>query len=170
MQNAEQYVLKKLDELKNSAITKQHWANPLAFPVLFNLQGTHVAGKATMTVSKQTQQIVLKKMSFNPKYLAEMTQAQIDNLIVHELAHFLCHLKYGNTVNAHGREWQAIMWSYGQNPKDYLPCIKEGYVYSCNCKKEIFLSTRRHNMIQLRKASYSCTKCNAILVYQNKKL
>lgn len=66
---------------------------------------------------------------FDPRYsyigihknlITSANQEFIDNLLRHELAHYLCHIKYPLGIQAHGEEFRELCRSYGWGAEVYL--------------------------------------------------
>ncbi|WP_434358533.1 SprT family zinc-dependent metalloprotease [Parasalinivibrio latis] len=125
--------------------------------ILFNQRG-----KAAGCARLQTWQL-----RFNPVLLRENTQAFLDEVVPHEVAHLITYACYGR-VKPHGREWQGIMYSvFGLEPKtthsfDVASVKGKTFLYRCQCS-EHELTVRRHNRIQRDQATYLCRKCHSPL-------
>lgn len=83
----------------------------------------------------------------------EARQSEVINTILHEIAHALTFIQYGNSVSAHGREWKRNCVKIGCKPEQYyegeeLNVPKGKYVYKCpHCEKEISFFREKKRMV-----------------------
>ncbi|WP_404346086.1 SprT-like domain-containing protein [Vreelandella venusta] len=109
-------------------------------------------------------------LRFNPVLLADNRQAFFDEVIPHEMAHWLVfHLANGTRLKPHGREWQAVMRDlFGLVPKvthrfDTQRSQPRPYRYECGCQTHCF-TARRHALV-VKGRRYRCRHCDQTLVY-----
>ncbi len=55
----------------------------------------------------------------NPVYLVKYREAFIDEVVTHEIAHYVVYTMYGNRGGGHGHPWQETMKLFGREPKQY---------------------------------------------------
>lgn len=55
----------------------------------------------------------LFQIGINRKLIYEARDQVIDNILRHELAHYLCFIKYGRTIDDHGLEYRDLCRTYG---------------------------------------------------------
>lgn len=109
-------------------------------------------------------------LRFNPVLLSDNRSAFFDEVIPHEMAHWLVfHLANGPRLKPHGREWQTVMRDlFGLAPKvthafDIQKSQSRPYVYQCGCQTH-HLTARRHTLV-LKGRLYRCRICAQTLVY-----
>lgn len=109
-------------------------------------------------------------LRFNPVLLSENRSAFFDHVIPHEMAHWLVfHLKDGQRLKPHGREWQAVMRDlFGLPPDvthrfDIKRAQRAPYRYACACRQHAF-TAQRHARAQGGQR-YRCRHCAQTLVY-----
>ena len=114
------------------------------------------------------------QLRFNPVLLNENRQHFIEQTVAHEVAHLLAHELFGPRVQAHGKEWQAIMVKVFGLPADRCHTYdtkrvsRQQWIYQCQCEgKTISLSTIRHNRAR-RGTVYQCTRCRSPLQFLHK--
>ncbi|GHB24885.1 hypothetical protein GCM10009038_24970 [Salinicola rhizosphaerae] len=111
-------------------------------------------------------------LRFNRTLLRENRQAFMDEIVPHEMAHWLVfHLEGGLRARPHGREWQTVMRSlYGLKPTtthrfDVSRASPMPYVYRCQCETRHRFSARRHAQAR-RGAQYRCRRCRGRLEFE----
>lgn len=109
-------------------------------------------------------------LRFNPVLLSENRSAFFDQVIPHEMAHWLVfHLQGGPRLKPHGREWQAVMRDlFGLAPDvthrfDIKRAQRAPYLYACACRQHAF-TAQRHALARGGR-QYCCRKCAQTLVY-----
>lgn len=109
-------------------------------------------------------------LRFNPVLLAGNRSAFFDEVIPHEMAHWLVfHLANGPRLKPHGREWQSVMRDlFGLAPKvthqfDIQQAQSRPYAYRCDCQIHYF-TKRRHSLV-VKGRRYRCRECDQTLVY-----
>ncbi len=109
-------------------------------------------------------------LRFNPILLNDNRQVFFDEVIPHEMAHWLVfHLAGGTRLKPHGREWQAVMRDlFGLVPKvthqlDIQRAQPRPYRYQCGCQIHRF-TARRHSLA-INGRRYRCRHCDQTLVY-----
>lgn len=128
--------------------------------IWFDLKGAS-AGQANMR---------RRGLRFNPVLLAENREAFFEEVIPHEMAHWLVfHLKNGSRMKPHGREWQTVMRQlFGVSPRvthrfDIGQAQYRPYRYQCGCQQHVF-TPQRHAQVN-RGRRYCCRNCAQTLVY-----
>jgi predicted SprT family Zn-dependent metalloprotease len=112
--------MKRLDDLKMKVWDRIHELNKkttviygVVIPnveVKYDLAGTRVAGMA-VTIVEQQKFI----MHLHEAALLEYSENYIEETVVHEFAHLVQDLVWGET-RSHGREWKNVMKSFGAKP------------------------------------------------------
>ncbi|MEC4768367.1 SprT-like domain-containing protein [Halomonas sp. CUBES01] len=109
-------------------------------------------------------------LRFNPVLMSENRRAFFDEVIPHEMAHWLVfHLENGPRLKPHGREWQAVMRDlFGLAPRvthrfDIARAQPAPYRYQCGCRQHQ-LTARRHALV-VKGRRYRCRHCAQTLVY-----
>ena len=109
-------------------------------------------------------------LRFNPVLLSANRQAFFDDVIPHEMAHWLVfHLHGGARLKPHGREWQTVMRDlFGLVPRtthrfDTKVAQPRPYAYRCGCQTHYF-TPRRHSLAA-KGRGYRCRHCGKVLVY-----
>jgi SprT protein len=87
-------------------------------------------------------------IALNPVLLMSQPEAFLDEVIPHEVAHWVCMAAHGD-VRPHGSEWVEVMGLLGvENPRPrYSFDVIEGrpFIYGCNCDgREHRVSTKAH--------------------------
>ncbi|WKE65138.1 SprT family zinc-dependent metalloprotease [Gallaecimonas kandeliae] len=100
-------------------------------------------------------------LRFNKALYQDNRQAFLDEVVPHEVAHWLAWQLHGSRIRPHGIEWQALMVElFGLAPKrthDFE--LKERtFTYHCRCRQHQ-LSVRRHNKVQRGDGQYQCRYC-----------
>ncbi|MDD0853303.1 DUF2786 domain-containing protein [Halobacteriovorax sp. GB3] len=75
----------------------------------------------------------LYQVAFNKTLMFNAKDSVLKDIIRHELAHFICHLIYKNTADAHGVEYRKICQSYGWGEEVYRAYMS---ISLANDKKE----------------------------------
>ncbi|PJX14977.1 metallopeptidase [Halomonas sp. 141] len=109
-------------------------------------------------------------LRFNPVLMAANRMAFFDEVIPHEMAHWLVfHLANGTRLKPHGREWQTVMRDlFGLEPRvthrfDIGQAQSRPYRYRCACQTHAF-TARRHALV-VKGQRYRCRHCHQTLVY-----
>ncbi|WP_252106279.1 MULTISPECIES: SprT-like domain-containing protein [unclassified Halomonas] len=107
-------------------------------------------------------------LRFNQALLLDNRQAYFDEVIPHEMAHWLVfHLENGPRLKPHGREWQTVMRElYWLVPRvthrfDIAHSQRRPYHYRCACQSHYFTGQRHAQTRRGRR--YACKKCGAAL-------
>ncbi len=147
---------------------QQHFGqtfNPI--DIRFDLRGR----SSGMYVLKQKQ----RYFRFNAFIFAKYFDDSLATTVPHEVAHYVSDILFGiKNIRPHGKEWQAIMYTLGVEPKvtgNYdlsgIPLKRQRrFAYLCGCMTHQ-LTTVRHNKIASGKAHYFCQKCNGPLSRQS---
>lgn len=108
-------------------------------------------------------------LRFNRTLLRENRQAFMDEIVPHEMAHWLVfHLEEGAQARPHGREWQTVMRKlYGLKPItthrfDVARASPAPYLYRCQCERPHRFTGRRHSLAS-KGTRYRCRVCRATL-------
>ncbi|SDN80838.1 SprT-like domain-containing protein [Vreelandella arcis] len=109
-------------------------------------------------------------LRFNSVLLNENRRAFFDEVIPHEMAHWLVfHLQDGTRLKPHGREWKTVMRDlFGLTPRvthrfDISRAQPAPYRYQCGCQQHQ-LTPRRHALV-VKGRRYRCRHCAQTLVY-----
>ncbi len=110
-------------------------------------------------------------LRFNRTLLHENRQAFMDEIVPHEMAHWLVfHLEEGPKARPHGREWQTVMRKlYGLKPVvthrfDIARASPSPYLYRCRCETLHRFTGRRHSQAS-KGTRYRCRHCRATLTF-----
>lgn len=122
-------------------------------------------GRAAGTAHLQKNEI-----RFNYFMYQQDSEAFINTVIPHEVAHIVVFQIYGNSVKPHGKEWQAVMIKvYGIKPDRThtfdTPPPKETYRYHCECQQHSF--TKQRHGRALRGTQYVCKYCKSTLRFMD---
>ncbi|KGQ71340.1 SprT family protein [Chelonobacter oris] len=108
------------------------------------------------------------EIRLNRTLLLENSDAFLQQVVPHELAHLLVYQIYGR-VKPHGKEWRFVMAQLFRLPADTchqfdIQNVQGNTVaYRCDCQTHQ-LSLRRHNNIVKNKVRYHCRLCKTLLV------
>ena len=115
------------------------------------------------------------QLRFNPVLLRENRTHFMEQTVAHEVAHLIAFELFGSTIQAHGKQWQAIMVKVLGLPADRCHTYDTGrtstkhWLYQCPCNDNpISLSTIRHNRSQ-KGTVYLCARCRGPLKFLRKK-
>ncbi|WP_246837722.1 SprT-like domain-containing protein [Salinicola sp. MH3R3-1] len=110
-------------------------------------------------------------LRFNWTLLRENRQAFMDEIVPHEMAHWLVfHLEEGARARPHGREWQTVMRQlYGLKPTvthrfDIARASPSPYLYRCRCEVLHRFTGRRHSQA-MKGSRYLCRHCRTTLTF-----
>ena len=115
-----------------------------------------------------------REIRYNSFIFSKYFDDNFNTTIPHEVAHYISDMLYGlKNIKPHGKEWKAIMQTFGANAAvtaDYdlsgIPLKKQSlYTYQCSCR-EHQLSAIRHNKIKQRRYKYYCNNCKQALNYK----
>ncbi|KAA0017515.1 metallopeptidase [Salinicola corii] len=113
-------------------------------------------------------------LRFNRTLLQGNRQAFIDEIVPHEMAHWLVfHLEEGARARPHGREWKTVMRNlYGLAPVvthrfDVARASPAPYLYRCRCETLHRFTGRRHSQA-LKGTRYRCRHCRAPLSFAHR--
>lgn len=108
------------------------------------------------------------EIRLNPVLLLENSEAFIEEVVPHELAHLLVWKHFGR-VAPHGKEWKWMMESVLGVPArrthqfELQSVRRNTFPYRCKCR-EHQLTVRRHNRVVRGEAVYRCVHCGEQLV------
>lgn len=115
-------------------------------------------------------------LRFNRTLLRENRQAFMDEIVPHEMAHWLVfHLEEGMRARPHGREWQTVMRKlYGLKPItthrfDIARSSPAPYLYRCRCETAHRFTGRRHSLVR-KGTRYRCRVCRATLRFDRQEM
>jgi SprT protein len=127
-------------------------------PIVFNLRGR----AAGMVQIRPPEPHVLR---INRDLFERFPDEIIDDTLGHEMAHVVVLLKWGRQTRPHGREWQAVMWSFDQEPKrcHQMETTKarqtKTHPAECGCGQITEVGVVRAKRIRTGAKSYRCTRC-----------
>jgi len=134
-------------------------------PVLFDLRGRS-AGMYRVRCGERV-------IRYNPYLLARYFDDGLAVTVPHEVSHYVTDRFHGlANVRPHGPEWRTVMAAFGADARatgrfdlSGIPLRQERrHPYRCDCNQHM-LTTRRHNRIINRRASYACRQCGTTLRY-----
>lgn len=108
------------------------------------------------------------EIRLNPVLLLENSEAFIEEVVPHELAHLLVWKHFGR-VAPHGKEWKWMMESVLGVPArrthqfELQSVRRNTFPYRCKCQ-EHQLTVRRHNRVVRGEGVYRCVHCGEQLV------
>lgn len=99
-------------------------------------------------------------LRFNRAMYLANHQAFIDEVVPHEVAHWLAWQLHGPRIQPHGHQWQGLMTGlFGLPAKRThdFDVQEQTFSYHCGCRQHQ-LTIRRHNKV-LRGERYLCRRC-----------
>lgn len=143
------------------------------FTIDYSLNSSKTLGRANHVQST---------MSLNEKILNEFGDLYIDEIVVHEFAHFVVKALYPFGMNSatrrrvmpHGKEFKKVCAVFGISGKSTTNLFSESKVleekkstlkrhpYHCGCRIHE-VSTRKHNLIQNKNRVRICKLCKGQL-------
>jgi SprT protein len=112
-----------------------------------------------------------RRIRYNPYLFSKYFEDNLSVTVPHEVAHYIADRMYGmRNIRPHGREWLAIMHTFGAEAKRTCNYDLEGipvrrqqrYSYQCGCRTH-HLTSRRHNKIIRDQVRYFCKVCGGVL-------
>lgn len=175
LQNLQRKVLSKIKELQT--ISQRKWDVSPEMKISYDLDSVRVLGTANW---------YKKAMRLNRYLLLEFGNLYIDEIVVHEYAHFVISARTQKgdfrQPKPHGREFKQVCSYFGIEGKastdmfsdskhikrksDKLKANKKVFLYSCGCPNYHELSSIRHNKIRRRQAKYCCNDCKQTLKFK----
>ena len=176
--NLQKRVLQRIKELQ--ATSELKWGVSPEMKISYNLTSVNTLGTANSY--KGT-------MRLNKHLLLEFGDVYIDEVVVHEYAHFVVDARrqdgqYYSRPAPHGREFKNVCRFFGivgkattnkfsnskflNEKRESLDAKKKVFYYECKCPGFRELTTIRHNKIQRGRASYSCGHCKTTLSFVKK--
>ncbi|UOD35322.1 SprT-like domain-containing protein [Deferribacteraceae bacterium V6Fe1] len=153
----EKLVKAKLDILEN-IVKDKFGLTLLGVKISYDLKGL----KAGLFNPKSDE------IKLNGKLCTEFPERMADEVLVHEVAHFVTNKVFKNS-KPHGSEWKHIAMLLGlDKPKathdmPVKPVRQfQRYKYKCRCGIHNITSVR-HKRIITKKAKYSCKRCGGLL-------
>jgi SprT protein len=134
-----------------------------AIDVVFDLRG-RAAGMYRIREQQRS-------IRYNPYIFAMYFNDNLDNTVVHEVAHYVADMLYGfRNIKPHGRQWQDVMRKLGAEPTvtchyDLGAMVQrrqQRFQYYCACMSHE-LSAARHYRVVRNRSNYVCNKCNTTL-------
>jgi len=111
----------------------------------------------------------LKKITLSKWYVELNEEDDVEDTILHEIAHALSFLRYGRDGKGHGRLWKNVCKEIGARPerlhKGILDYPDNHHKYSDTCGCDITYG--RHRISKKRK--YRCPKCGEPLFNSKEK-
>ena len=111
----------------------------------------------------------VKKITLSKWYVELNEEDDVEDTILHEIAHALSFLRYGTKGKGHGRLWKNVCKEIGARPerlhKGILEYPDNHYKYSDTCGCDI--TYQRHRI--RKNAKYRCPKCNEPLFNSTRK-
>jgi len=108
-----------------------------------------------------------KKITLSKWYVELNEEEDVEDTILHEIAHALTFLTYGREGKGHGVLWKRMCRKIGAKPntthQGVIEYPKNHYKYSSTCCGHTW---GKHRMSKGRR--YICPKCNRILVFKTK--
>lgn len=110
-----------------------------------------------------------KKITLSKWYVELNTEDDVEDTILHEIAHALSWIRYGREGKGHGKLWKKICREIGATPKRLhkgilkYPDNHYKYVDTCACGT----TYKRHRISKGRK--YRCPKCREPLFNSKEK-
>lgn len=106
-------------------------------------------------------------LRFNMTLYAEQPDTFLNEVVPHEMAHWVVHHVVPGRVRPHGVEWQQVMVRvFDRSPSvthrfDTSRASPAPYRYACDCRHHYFTRRRHHN--ERRGSRYRCRHCGAVL-------
>ena len=110
-----------------------------------------------------------RKITLSKWYVELNDEDDVEDTILHEIAHALSFMRYGDKGTGHGRLWKQVCREIGARPervhKGVLEYPDNHYKYSDTCGCDI--TYQRHRI--RKNAKYRCPKCNEPLFNSKRK-
>lgn len=142
-------------ELASRLFTKRFAAIPVNFALTGRAAGMYHVNRGSRFIR------------YNPYIFAKYFDDNLKNTVPHEVAHYIADVVFGiKNIKPHGKEWRAIMASFGVEAKASCHYNLSGipqrrhrrFQYHCRCR-DYEITTRRHNMIVRGERLYRCPLC-----------
>ena len=111
-----------------------------------------------------------KKIALSEWYVELNEEKDVEDTILHEIAHALSFIRYGTKGKGHGRLWKKVCKEIGATPERVHKGILEypdnhyKYVDTCGCD----ITYKRHRLSARR--TYRCPKCSQNLFVKKKNI
>ena len=111
----------------------------------------------------------VKKITLSKWYAELNNEDDVEDTILHEIAHALSFIRYGKNGKGHGWAWKKVCGEIGANPERVHKGILEypdnhhKYIDTCECG----ITYKRHRKSARRK--YRCPKCGEPLYNDKEK-
>jgi len=101
------------------------------------------------------------------KFYYEQAPNYLEEIIPHEIAHFVVRMMYKEHKKPHGKEWQEIMVAFGREPNRTCNCDVHGlpppvwkrYYYNCECGNILRFTRIVARRILKGQKSIACADC-----------
>jgi SprT protein len=117
-----------------------------------------------------------KQLRFNRKLAIDNEPEYMQNVIPHEVAHFVTKFKYGSSVSPHGKEWKKILIEVFRVPPKVrhhmdvskVKIVRRKYKYICAaCDGKEYLVGKTKHLAVLRGNVLYCPKCGGRIFFDN---
>lgn len=159
----------KVVELVNKAESVFGRALP-KYSLSFNLRG-RAAGQ--FRYERRLLKMSNCQLRFNMDLLERYQLDFIEEVVPHELAHFVAYSFYGARIKPHGVEWRSVMSEVYGRPPDVTHRYeveskpRKTYPYVCQCEgREHQLGKTRHRRASEESVKYLCKTCKAPLRFK----
>lgn len=162
-------VYRRVVELIN--IANAQYSRRMPVPeIQYDLRGT-TAGQ--LVILPGVNSLLRYTIRLNSKMLMHHTEAFIQEVVPHEVAHLVVDWIYKRRVKPHGVEWREVMvhcFKSAPNRCHDLPVEparkhQRKYPYLCRCEKHFF--TERRHRLAIKGSRYVCRACGHMLVFHS---
>lgn len=151
-------------------LAQKQFGQPIERPeITFDLRG-RAAGQLRFSRGPV---FVKARLRFNSEMLGRYSIDFIEQVVPHEVGHYLAYLKFGNRIKPHGKEWRYVVEGVLGAEASVTHSFEvqaarklKRFVYACNCpNREHELSAIRHGRVSKRRAQYYCRACKCGLEF-----